>query len=492
MKIKTNHWLLLIFLVTLSFRLFFAFQTPYYSSDESYYNLRHIEYIDQNLKPMTYDDLSYGGRELVGLPLFQIIMSVFYWIPFAYKILPAVFMSLLVIIVFYLTKKITDDETSSLFSAFMAGFLPIVIQHTLNDLSIYTLILPLLFFMIYCLIEIDEEKYTNWFIFLSFILPLIHPISLIFSFGFLIYYILVITENMKISGRRKEAILFFLLLSLFIEFIIYKKVFMASGFSLFLQNIPTGLVDYYFKQANILDMILSIGILPFILGLLGLFYGIFKESKHSVLILSSIVFAAVISLLFFVVRFDIGLMILGISFVIISSVALDRLFTNFSKTKWSKHKDVFKYSIFILIALTLFIPSIFSAVNVLSNTMGDDEYQVFNRMVNETDVNSTVLTDIEEGNTMMYFTGRKSALDNNFLLVDNINQRYEELTGVYGTESSVKATQALKDYDVKYIYLSGRTKDKYNIEKLRYVQENDKCFKKVIYVGRTEVYKISC
>lgn len=492
MKLKINKWLLVIFFVTLSFRLFFAFQTPHYSSDNDYYTLRNIDYIKENLKPMTYDELSYGGRPVIESFIFYYLMAIFSWIPLIFKILPAVLISLLVFAVYYLTKEITDSESASLFSAFMASFLPILITGTLNQISVYTILIPLLFFSVYCLININEEKYTGWFIFLSFLLPFLHPIALLFSFGFLLYYLLVITEDMKLSERRKEAIFFFLLLSLFIGFIMYKKVFLETGFNIFLQNVPKDLLVQYFRQANMFDMIISIGILPFLLGISGVFYGVFKEKRHSVLILSSIVFMCIVSLVFMMVRYEVGLMFLGISLAIISSLAIEKLFKYFDKTKFSKHKNLFKYSLFALIALTLVLPSIFAAINVLNNTLSDDEFQALTELRNDTDENSTILTNVDEGNTMMYITNRKSAIDNNFYLIPRINQRYEGLNGVYTTTSSTKALQALHEYNVKYVYVSSRTKDEYNIEKLKYVQENDECFKEIKDMGRTQVFKISC
>lgn len=66
---KINKKLLLIFLFVFLFRLYFVFQTAYFSDDSSYSYARQLDYVKDNFKPMTYDELSYGGKPVLISPL---------------------------------------------------------------------------------------------------------------------------------------------------------------------------------------------------------------------------------------------------------------------------------------------------------------------------------------------------------------------------------------------------------------------------------------
>ena len=71
MKINAKLILIVIFLISLSFRLYISFTNPTLSSDESYFNLRLTEHIIKDKTPLSYDELSYSGRDLIILMLSQ-------------------------------------------------------------------------------------------------------------------------------------------------------------------------------------------------------------------------------------------------------------------------------------------------------------------------------------------------------------------------------------------------------------------------------------
>ena len=230
MKTKKGYLLILIFLFALAFRLYFSFQTPEYSNSEAFFHLRNIEHIKETLQPITYDPLSFGGRQIRQVPVFDYILAGLSFIPYAYKIIPALLISLTTVISYYIALKLSDDRIAALLSALMVIFLPSVMVPTLNKISIFSLILPLSLYMIYCLIRIEDKKFLNHFVILCFALPIIHPLALLVSVSFFTYLILVAAEqNLNLSSLRKEAIIFSIFLALLIEFIIYKKAFLALG-----------------------------------------------------------------------------------------------------------------------------------------------------------------------------------------------------------------------------------------------------------------------
>ena len=141
MKIKLSHIiLLLIFILNLAFRLSFALKTENLSSDFSYFHLRNLETFLNNGQ-IGYDNLSYGGREMVYSSFFYYFLGFFAnFMPgdLVLKIIPEIFISLLPIIIFFIVKLIVKNSYISLFCSLLSGFIPIVLQKTLNQGSIYS------------------------------------------------------------------------------------------------------------------------------------------------------------------------------------------------------------------------------------------------------------------------------------------------------------------------------------------------------------------
>jgi len=184
-KLKKNWLLISIFLLILFFRLFFVLQVEGFTTN-AYFNIKQLDYINENKVPMNYDELSYGGRHVLVTPGFYYVLSFFdLFLPsqFVLKILPELFLAMLVFIVFSISMAITNNKNASLFAALISGFIPLLVERTINAVSVYSLVLPLMFYMFYCLIKmVDDKKYISYFIISSFILPLVHPSALIFVF----------------------------------------------------------------------------------------------------------------------------------------------------------------------------------------------------------------------------------------------------------------------------------------------------------------------
>ena len=164
---------LALFLVVSLFYLFFSIQTAQFSSDEAYFHLQQIENINSFGKPLLEDKLSYGGREILYQPLFHYALaffSIFFPLAFALKFIPAVFIGFLAVIAYLLAKEISGNEKASFFAALLTGFLPMLVSQILNKISIYSLVLPVVFYMIYSFIKIkDDQKYVWRFVILSFL-----------------------------------------------------------------------------------------------------------------------------------------------------------------------------------------------------------------------------------------------------------------------------------------------------------------------------------
>ena len=164
MKKKPLRILVIIFLLSLVFNLYLSFSSPYLNNDQSYFNLNIIDNIKSTGLPLFYDELSYGGRSVIVQPLFHYLFAILSFIPFYFIIFPALLISSLVLITYFIAKEITNDENSSLFTALLAGFVPIYSKVLINQFSVYTLVLPLIAFMLLCFIKLENKKFLKWFL----------------------------------------------------------------------------------------------------------------------------------------------------------------------------------------------------------------------------------------------------------------------------------------------------------------------------------------
>src|SRR3989344_2619308 len=148
-NIRLNHIILLIlFLFVFGFRLYYTFQYDNFNTDEAYFHLRRIDYFLENQKLLYFDELSYGGRLIFYPPLFHIIMALIsFGSIFILKLIPELLFSSLVFIIYKIAKEISGSEYSAIFAAAISSFIPILFTETLNNLSVYSFVIPLLFLM---------------------------------------------------------------------------------------------------------------------------------------------------------------------------------------------------------------------------------------------------------------------------------------------------------------------------------------------------------
>ncbi|MEK6907057.1 MAG: hypothetical protein AABW45_00875 [Nanoarchaeota archaeon] len=485
MKLKNNTILIIILLLTLAFRLYFTFSTQSFSSDESYYHSRLINHIIENKLPMFYDKLSYGGHEIFYFypQLFHVLLALFSFIPLYLKIIPALMASSIVVIIYLIAKKITNDNTSSLLTAFLAAFIPIEIRDSVNQISIYSFVIPIILILYLCLMNLENKKYFNLFLILSFLLPFIHASSFLFIFSLIFYLILSNTESLFISKYKKETIIFSFFLILLINFLLYRNLFLQYGFNIIWQNIPDSLFNVYFKNLNILEGIYLISALPIILGSLGIFFGLFREKNDSIILLTAAILATSLLLSLRILNIQTGVLFLGIFLILISSLTISKIYAYLSLTKFSYLKKYVTLFIVLLIIILSVIPSYLEASSLKNY---DSQIKSFQWIKDNIEEDATILVPLELGNTLTAIAERKNIIDSNFLLSRNAEERFEDVNVVYSGISKIKALEALRKYNSKYIFIDKYVKDKYNITKLRYLDE--KCFEEI----KNDVYKVIC
>ncbi len=484
MKLKPIYFVILLFLFSLVFRLYFSFNSEYFYDTDSYFHIRIIDNFIQDGSLMTYDKLSFSGKDFNYPQLFHFLISLFSFIPYYLKIIPALMMSSLILIIYLLTRELTKNEIAAVFSSFLAAFLPTEIKLTLNQISPYHLILPLIFLMFYCFLKIDNKKFFYLFLGLAFLMPLIHPISLLFVFGLIFYMLLLNVDELSIDRKKKELMIFTFFLIFFVNIIIYRKAFLFHGFNFPFRNFIIESNTVFMANFNIFTSIFYLSVLVLILGILGLFFGYFRERNDFVIMLSGFIMVILITAFMKIIDINFLLLLLSLVLVVLSSLSIKRFFDYLMITKISSLRN---YFILLFIVLTLLLSFYPSFVIARSFSVDDKVLSDLIWLKDNSDKNSLVLADIDDGYYVIGLAKRKNVLDHNVLLAPNYEQRVKDVKIIYTTWSAAVALDLIKKYNINYIYFSDKIKNKYMIEEILYIKD-ERCFEK----ERETIYKVVC
>src|SRR3989338_3328104 len=309
---RVTALLAVIVLLTLATRLYFAFTIPNFTY-ESYFHLRQIEHIQQTGLPLYYDTLSYGGRTFLFLPLFHYVLAFFgliFPLILAAKIVPNLLFASLPLIVFFMARKISQNETGALFSALLAGFLPLLF--TPNAVTVEALSFPLLFLSIYAFLQVPERKYVLLYLLAFLLLTAVSSAAFLLLVGFGAYILLSWLEGKTIMPAEKELMLFSLFFFLWVQFLFFKNILLQEGIAFIWHNIPAAIVQDYFPKFSLVQAIILVSAIPFLAGILVVYRSLFQlRSKKAFLLISLVISTSILSALR-LVQFHISLMFFGI------------------------------------------------------------------------------------------------------------------------------------------------------------------------------------
>lgn len=480
-----KYWLLAIFLTTVAIRLILAFTTPNFTYD-SYFHLKQVEHITDTGLPLYQDTLSYSGRELRFLPFFHYVIAFFnFLLPlhFIAKVLPNIFLASLTIIVFLISKRITNNNNSSLFSAAIAGFLPVL--YTTNDFTPTTLFLPLLFLNIYAFLHHKEQGYLYVFSFI--LLALTSPATFLLIIGFGIYILLSFAEGKKVKRAEYELIFFSLLFYIWTQFVFFKQTLLNEGIAFIWQNIPSQILQQYFPSVSILQAIFLVSIIPFFAGIITVYNDLFKLKNTKAFLLISFVVSTTILAWFKFIQFKFSLTFFSIILAILFAQFYQNLLQFLKKTKAPHLQQRVMIVTIILLLLTTVYPAVNTALE--QETPSDEEILAFQWLKDYTPKTAGALALLEEGHLITYLGERRNLIDSQFSLVDDVNQRLAATNLLYTTPLQTPALDTLDRYGIEYVILTPSAKAKYDISKVSYL--NPPCFQ-LVYKNETKVYRKKC
>ncbi len=489
--------LTVLFLIVLGIRINMAFRYSEFNDDNAYFILRQVEHIKETGIPLYNDDLSYGGRTYVFLPLYHYVLAFFsFFMPLytVLKLLPNIFASLLVIIVFVLSYEITKNRFASLLSSILAAFIPISLSETLNSGSSSSLFVPLSLILAFCYIKLlDRKKYAAHFAFVLLLLILLSPLTIVIIIGFLFCLLLCLIERKPVLKREIEIFLFSLIFYLWLMFVVFKKTLLAEGTSFVWKSVPPQLVSEYFAGINPLLAIYSIGALPLIFGIYISYIRLFEEKKKNVFVMMGFLISISIFSWFRVIEGRIGLMLAGAVLCALSADFFKNISSWLRKTRFSRHSRILVIVLFLLMLVMSVIPSLDLSFNKnRAKTPKEDELKAILWLKGNTEIDSVVLASPMEGHKISFLAGRKNVMDSNYNNADNPEQRFKDTNTIFSTISEVEAVSLCQKYDISYLYLSRNMLFELGQSGLRFMPpEGDECFK-LVYDEEPLIYQVNC
>ncbi len=503
MEKKRVMWFLIaIFLISLGIRLYFAFQTPFFDNDQSYFNLRQIQTIMETGFPAYDDGLSFGGRYLIFLPLFHYILAAFsliFSLDLVAKILPNLFASSIIFIVYLIVQQVTKNKEIALLCSFVSAFIPIYFLNTMNAVTVNSLSLPLSFLILYLFPRVKEGKLLYLFIIVFILSLLSSAITIIVVLSLVVYYFLTKIEKVNLEREEIEITVFSLLLMLWFYFLLFKRALLVHGLGFIWQNIPTEIISRYFYQISIPQVIYHVGLLPILGAVFVAYVFLFKSKSKQIYLYLSFTITVLILLWIKLLKFDTGLLYLSIGCVILFGIACKQILNYFEKTHLQGYKKLVLVGIFFLVLLTLTFPTLFLALNqekvevdlgalgFLEDVSGNVDEGIG---VSGNDVDRIViLASPVDGHIITYYTGKETIVDSNFLLIPDIAERITDVRTIFVGQSKVIATKLMEKYGADYIYLSPGALETYEIDNLPYGDEE--CFP-LVYTGQVKIYEKRC
>jgi len=486
---KQNIILLIIFIISILFRLYFAFKTPYFDYD-SYFTLRQIEHIKQTGLPIFNDSLSYSGRDFIFIPTFHYILAFFnLLIPTTIiaKILPNIFGSTIIFITYLISKKITNNINISLFVSFISALIPIYISQTLNNISIYSVTIPLIFLAIYFFI--DLKKSTNYFLLTVLLLTLTHSSSFLLVLGLLFYTAFIRLSKQKQKQAEVEVILFSTFLVLLLQFLIFKRAFILHSLAVIWQNIPSSLLFQYFQGINIIEATFKIGLFPLIFGAYVIYRHTFREKNREIYILIGLATSTFILLWLRLVQPNICLAILGITLTLLFAYFYKSFIKYFKKTRFAYFISFISILFFLMFLTTSIIPAFAFSQRAIENSPSKEEITALLWLKNNSKNSEVVLATPIEGHLITFIAQRKNVIDIDFLLIKDSSRILNDVKLMFASPYKIDAVKLLTKYNVDYIFFSQKAQLQYNIKEIPYINED--CFE-LVHNTSIKIYENSC
>ena len=486
---------LLIFLATFALRATLSLQASGFSDDESYFVLRQAEHIKASGLPLYNDPLSYNGRTYVFTPLYEYLIAAcgfFGDMRIAGTLLTQLLASLTIILVYLIGKQVSKSDMANVIAALMAAIVPSFISLSLNKLTSHALALPLLLALFYCLMRIDERRFVHGYLAALVLLTFTNQVSFVAIFGLLFYVVLVKLESLPQSRTELELLLFSFPFVLWINFLLFKKAFLAHGLGAVYQNIPSQILYFYFKDLTVVSVVNGIGILAAFYGAYGVYRYIFEEKQRKIYLLIGLVLATTTLLWLKLISLNLGLAILGLALSALYAAVHTLNLSYFSKTIFSRYRLIYQAWLVIILLITSGVVAYDYTQVELGKATSPQLTDALVWLRDNTPQNASVLGTVFDGHLITEVAQRRDVIDTNYLLVPDVSQRLDDLSVVYLSTFESPLILAADRYGFQYVLFSQNARKFYGTRFIEAYSKESDCIKLAYYNPEAKVYQIAC
>ncbi len=456
-------WLVVFFSLIAALRIFLAFF--YRTFDYSAFDLfRQVQSIYSSGFPLFHDPLSFGGRDRVFIPVFYYFMAflnLFFSKTIIIKVIPNLVAASVVFPSFLLLRHITNNDFFSVLTSLLVGLVPAGFFIGVNDGSSVSFTLPLMIWVFYLFVKSKKAgRHLNWLLVLLIIIGLTDWLSVVLLFTLVFYFIIVKVQGLKLTGKEEEIVLFFLFFTSWVFLVVFKKALLFHGSSILWLNVPSAEINNVFARIGVVDAILSSGLVPLILSSFSYYHAFFSSRKKSLFLLISFSFVPALALWFRIIELRIGLLLLSVSLALLGGFGLSLINDYFLKTKFSflsKPLILLIVFFFVIISLLVVLPPVLNNVpnnNIAFNRplLADESVLLWAR--NNIPANSTIVGMPEEGSMISYLSGLKNVIDDDYLLVNRADERYNDVMSIYKARFKIDAVRLMEKYGADYLLVT--------------------------------------
>ena len=490
---EKKHLVLLILLAlgVLALRLWFVFSTPHLDSD-AYLGIRIVDHIRQHGTLPTHDPLSYGGRLLLVSPLFYYLTAGIAWLippEVATRLLPQLLMAALPLIVFGSVYKLTKESDAALFSAILTAFTPVAFR-VLFTFSPLVLALPLTFLAALTAMYLPKKRAVMLFIMAMLALAITHHSSLFLIGGVAAYLLIARLERLRLAKAELEVTLFVIFIYLWLQFLLYKRVFLSFSQVLIQQNVPAEIAAQYFFTIPPISIIAELGIIPVILGVYGIYKYLFRVKNKYIYLYIALSVSIALLVWLRLIRPAIGLPYLAVCLSILAGPVFVLGRNYFNKTRIAAKPWLWHGLLVLAVVAAMLIPSLYAARAEQRATVPPELYAAMEWLGAKTPPGSTILTTISEGHLVTAVAQRKNVADSYFILTRDAARRVRDIRRIFTTPFPTEAVELLTRYRISYIVLSDSARAQFEIADLP--TGGMPCLSKVYDHGRVAIYRSQC
>lgn len=497
-----------------------------FSDSESYRHLYKIESF--------FEEEEFSHKLIYQESSFEEFTAYYFIYGTFYKIIPSINtiktleilqVALVLILIYYLTKDITENRFAAIFSIAIFVSTPLLFSFNPNSLSPDLFVINLFLVASYILIKssilfeqkedesyikrifkkinlgVAKKHFRNQYIFIIVIILIILATmpghSLIFASTLFVYLIGLTIFNVSSKKYFRELTTFSAVLITGSFFIFHKSRLLALGVKSFTNNVPAQLFQSNNSQFSLFNLFIYLGALTILAAIYGSYFYLnnmkLKESKK-VLFFSSAFAVGVLAYLLKLGHIKIITLYLGVTASILIATYASRGIKNAIQNYFVQIKEIVYWTVLCTIVMVGALSLNYSFASTLpQNNLYQDQIQSFKLI--SADKPDLVVVPQKIADAAIYFTNGTVIINEEYYKSNNPEKALFEINQIYTNINSIKVQEALNsygdEYDSVFIYFDTTVSNEYNIDSPGFDYDNN-CFERKQLTNTTEVYEYEC